>query len=191
MALPAVVHATTETWTRLLEWIDDTAPWANSSASDVQRWLLVVGMVLHNINAVNEVEDDEDIVPPWPEYIRHSPANLSRDIIQRVEPMLQTIYRLLPADGALPTFHDELGLGSPSPPPKCHTHKATGGQTGAANRPVQHVGLECTLAVSAKGGKPVPTPHEAVDNGHNTSNHSAMDVELSSQTPAKQSTVPQ
>ena len=86
--IPSHVHQQRESWELVLDWINIHSPTSRSASSDVQQWVLVVGLALRDIYTVNSIEPDEaeDVPNGGPNYLRTSTANL-RDALEQILPL--------------------------------------------------------------------------------------------------------
>lgn len=79
-------------WNKLLDWLSDMCPTPNTGAGDIQKFLLVAGMVIRDIHIVNSIEDDEEVPQGGADYLRHSQSSFA-DLTNKVYPLLQRAHR--------------------------------------------------------------------------------------------------
>ena len=97
VSLPMSVHATASNWKGLLRWIAVNTPRHETSASEVQCWLLVTGMAIRDIqsaNAVDPTEPESEVPGKGAEYLRESPS-LFTDLADTILPAIRRAYHFL------------------------------------------------------------------------------------------------
>ena len=120
-------------WNKLLVWIREYRPTENSSATEVQRWFLVIGMTTRDTLIANDVEEDGPVPYGGEEYLRHSQSKFE-DIESILEPTARgafhppDILTLVPGHNAHPFA---------SPATSRHEHSVAGVAGTSTGRP-QH-----------------------------------------------------
>ena len=139
----------------------------NSSATEVQRWFLVIGMTTRDTLIANDVEEDGLVPYGGEEYLRHSQSKFE-DIESILEPTARGAFHppdistLVPGHNAHPFAspatgrreHSVDGVAGTSTgmPPGPNTHQMTRSSTGRHERPV------ADLAGTSVGRPPCSSP---------------------------------
>ena len=88
-----VIHTTRVNWELLMKWVPRAKPTESTSANDVQRWLLIVGMVIRDTYLCMETESGSDGEVPYggAQFLKHSCATRD-DLKTYVWPAITAAY---------------------------------------------------------------------------------------------------
>lgn len=92
--VPEDIHCSSRgvKWSKLLDWLSDMCPTPNTEAAQIQKYLLVAGIVIRDIHIVNSIEEDCEVPDGGAEYLRASTSTFS-NLPDRIYPILKRAHR--------------------------------------------------------------------------------------------------